>query len=89
MDCDYVLVCKSGLSEESVSFHETTPEEAKERARRIVFLKQKENVDEFPFSPVVVTGVLYRGFCEFDGGEFITPKIKPDPSAHDVANGSR
>ena len=75
MDCEYLLVCRIGLSQSEFPFSATTPEEATDKARNIVKRVQGKNVEEFPFAPIRVNGVLYRGFCEIDGGDFVTPKL--------------
>jgi len=35
-----------------------------------------ENVNEHPFAPFIVKAVLYRGFCEFNGADFLTKKTR-------------
>ena len=73
MNCDYLLVYRGGLGQdEEIAFHAPTPEEAEEQGRKLVVQKQRELVEEHPFAPIIVRAVLYRGFREFDGADFIT-----------------
>ena len=79
MDCEYLLVCKSGLfDEQTFHFHAATSEEAKEQGCKIVVHKQEELEERMPSGSLSVKAVLYRGFHEFDGRDFIT--ITPNKS---------
>ena len=74
MDCEYLLVYRTGKgvrNEFQHRFDAITPEEATETARQIINDHQLENVQEFPFAPVVVEGELYRQLEELSGAEFI------------------
>jgi len=77
MDCDYVLVGRCGFNqdEETVHFNASTPEDALDHGRRIVVDWRKEFGRNHPLAPDVVRAVLYRGFCEFNGRDFIMLKI--------------
>ena len=75
MDCDYLLVCKSSVwpeVKESFPFHAPTPEKAVEHGKGIVAYKQQELEEKMPSASLFVKAVLYRGFHEFDGKDFIT-----------------
>jgi hypothetical protein len=77
MDCEYLLVCtSSGKVDKQFQFHASTPEEAEVRGTEITRAEQKLNVEEFPFAPVPVKSMLYRCFREFDGADFIIPRLK-------------
>ena len=67
MDCDYILICNPGTKEWQISFHATTLEEGRDRARELVDQLQREACHEFPFAPPIVKGVLYRGVEAFEG----------------------
>jgi len=74
MDCEYILVYRTGEGEEnefSYKFHASTPDEARETARIIIKQHQDHNVRERPFAPIVVKGELYRQMVEIDGETLI------------------
>ena len=74
MDCKWLLVCRTGeggRNEFQHKFQDSTPEKAVETARLLIRHHQAESVREFPFSPIVVKGELYRQFKKLDGAEFI------------------
>jgi hypothetical protein len=68
---EYVLFWKDsrgGKDDEMwLRFYAPTPEEAVERAERIVADKQRDEVYAHPFLPTIVEVTLYRGFRKFYG----------------------
>lgn len=76
MDCDYILTFgreygdgddESGGG--SFPFHAPTPEEAVRIANEIIAQKQGELTGAYSSS--IVNGILYRGFLEISGRDFI------------------
>lgn len=86
MDCEYILVYRTGSgsrNEFQHKFHASTPEEAAGTAREIIKHHQSMSVREFPFAPFVVEGELYRQFQEINGAEFIkTTRGEPYVDPH-------
>lgn len=71
MDCEYILETLCERRRNRYPLHANTTEEAIQDAKAIVKKEQTEILEEFPFTPIVVTAQLYRWFAELDGEEFI------------------
>ena len=73
----YILVCieKLGHHEQTFSIDDaSTEKEAIEKAKKIVIEKQREEVEKFPFSPLIIKGILYKKIHKIDGKNYIVVK---------------